>query len=151
MARTTSTVRVADIPSIVADENRGIVSLLGDHGGLSLITGEMHMSSVHLEMLRIETEHGSVYLAPDLEVEISEEFTSTLTADEERDVDWFLTWSVDHSDGPSTPRAAAERVWREEFGRTSACPDDACVFDVTDPSTGDSVRVDLGEEPTTND
>lgn len=144
MARITSTVRVADIPGIVEDPARGIVSLRGDHGGISLITGEMQMSSVHVDLLRIETEHGSIYLAPGLEVEISEEVEDSLTPDQERDVEWQLRWSIDHADGPSTPRKAAARVWREQFGRTGAAHDDACVFDVTDPTTGETVRVDLG-------
>lgn len=66
-------VRVSDIAGIVEDSNRGVISLVGDHGGLSLITGEIAPSSLMTGMISIETEHGTVHLDPEVEVTISEE------------------------------------------------------------------------------
>lgn len=141
MPRTQSTVRVADIPAIVADPERGIVSLVGDHGGLSLITGDINESGVVFGALAIETEHGTVYLDLDSEVEISEEYPR------DPDTEWGVSWSIDGY-GP-TPQHAAARVWRQQFGRTMAGDDDACVFFVTDPDTNETVKVDLSEHDLT--
>ena len=69
-----STVLVADIPGIVDDPARGVVSIVGDHGGLALITGPQRTSGLMMGTMSIETEHGVLYLDPDTEVEISEEW-----------------------------------------------------------------------------
>lgn len=73
MARTQLTVLVADLPSIIEDPERGVISLVGDHGGLSLITGGIEGSGLVMGALSIETEHGVVYLDPEQETEISED------------------------------------------------------------------------------
>lgn len=61
--------------------------------------------------------------------------------DEHQDytVDWKINWYG------KSPRDAAERIWRDIFGRTETNPDDACVFKVTGPN-GKSVIIDLAEE-----
>ena len=137
MCRTQFSVRVADIPGIIADPNRGIISLVGGHGGLSLITGDVSESGVVFGALAFETEHGTVYLDPDQQTEISEEGPY----DDQHE--WFVSWSIDGNG--STPEQAAARVWREVFGRTDAGPDDACVFDVMDEETNKTVTVDLSK------
>jgi hypothetical protein len=134
---TQSTVLVSDIPAIVADPNRGIVSLVGDRGGLSRITGDLSESAVVLGALAVETEHGTIYLDPESETRISEEIP--LDAGHE----WVIAWSVDACG--SSPEHAAATVWRETFGRDTAGSEDACTFTVTDPETGQAVDVDLSE------
>ena len=137
MPTKTSTVRVADIPAIVADPKRGIVSLVGDHGGHALITGDITLSSLMMGMIAIETEHGTVFLEPEAEVEISEEYPR----DDQHE--WLVTWSIDGNG--STPEQAAARVWRDIFGRTMAGDDDACVFFVKDSESNEVTTVDLSE------
>lgn len=132
-----STVRVGDIPSIIEDPKRGIVSLVGDHGGLSQITGPTHQSGPVMGALSIETEHGVVYLDPEAVAQISEEATYS------EDHPWDVSWKIDSTG--STPEEAAAKVWRDTFGRNFAGTDDACLFTVTDVETGESVRVDLSE------
>lgn len=78
MARTQKTVAVSQIPTIVDDPARGVISLVGDHGGLSLITGPINSSSLVMGSLAIETEHGVVYLDPNSETTISEDDGRTL-------------------------------------------------------------------------
>jgi len=78
MSRRHLTVKVSDIPGIIDDPQRGVVSLVGDHGGLSLITGDTHASGLVMGTLAIETEHGTVYLGPDFEAVISEDDGRTL-------------------------------------------------------------------------
>lgn len=134
---TQSTVRTADIPAIVADSKRGIVSLVGDHGGLALITGDVKDSSALFGTMSFETEHGMVYLDPEGETTISEEFP--LGDGHE----WRVSWTIDTHG--SSPERAAARVWRDTFGRAMAGSDDACFFTVTDPDTGIPVNVDLSE------
>lgn len=151
MARTKSKVRVRDLPTIVAEHPEGAVSLVGDHGGLSRISGEIHPSSVVRDTIRVETEHGSIYLATYLEIEISVERRDELAEDDRRDVDWLIEWNITHTAGLSTPREAAEAVWRDVFGRTRAGMEDACVFFVTDPSTGEQLEVDLSSVPMSAD
>lgn len=73
MSHTRSTVKVAEVPAIAADPSRGVVSLVGDHGGLSLITGDIDASSLVLGTLALETEHGTLYLDPEADIVISEE------------------------------------------------------------------------------
>lgn len=82
MARTTSTVKVAEIPSIIADPNRGVVSLAGDHGGLSLIVGDAEPSGLVMGTIAFETEHGTVYLDPDSEARISEDDGQSMPIDD---------------------------------------------------------------------
>lgn len=134
---TKSTVLVGEIPGILADPERGVISLVGGNGGLSLITGPAVTSGFVMGTLSIETEHGVVYLDQEEETEISEELPYS------EDHPWELTWTVD-SNG-STPEQAAARIWRDVFGRTAAGPDDACVFTVRDALTGETTRVDLCE------
>lgn len=130
-------VRVKDIADIALDPERGIISLVGDHGGLSLITGDITASAVIRGTIGIETEHGTVYLDPEVEVLISE----ATALDEHHE--WLVEWNI-NSYGP-TPQAAAARVWVENFGRTVAGDDDACVFTVKDPDTLSTVTIDLSE------
>lgn len=59
------TVKVSEIQSIIDDPEEGIVSLVGDDEGRSLITGEIYRSSVVTGALAVEIEHGTVYLDPD--------------------------------------------------------------------------------------
>lgn len=69
-----------------------------------------------------------------------------LTATTERNTTWGVTWSIDvDSDNATTALAAAQSVWKDIFGRTTATDGDACVFTVTDPATQESVVVDLSE------
>lgn len=70
-ARFTTT--VAQLPTFVNDTSRGIISLVGDHGGLALITGPISESSLVPETLSIETEHGVIYLEPSEEITIQED------------------------------------------------------------------------------
>ncbi|MEO3931376.1 hypothetical protein WMO79_00990 [Micrococcaceae bacterium Sec7.4] len=135
---TQSTVRVGDIPSIIDDPKRGIVSLVGGHGGLSQVTGPVSQSGLVMGLLSFETEHGVIYLDPDETTEISEALPLPETHE------WEIAWEVDGYG--SSPEEAAARVWRDIFGRTVAGTDDACVFTVTDAESGESVRVDLSED-----
>lgn len=73
MARTQHTITVSELPAVVLDPGRGLISLVGEHGGLSLITGDIEHSNLMRGTLAIETEHGVVHLEPDQEVRISEE------------------------------------------------------------------------------
>jgi len=57
----------------------------------------------------------------------------------------IVKWEIDSDE--SDPVEAARRVWRENFNRGEPGPDDACVFEVTDPQTGATVTVDLSEHP----
>ena len=133
-----STVRVADIPSILENPARGIVSLVGNNGGLSLITGPAERFGLIMGALSIETEHGVVYLYLDETAEISE--ASPLPEDHE----WEVAWKINGYG--SSPEAAAAKVWRDVFGRTVAGTDDACIFTVIDVETGESVQIDLSED-----
>jgi hypothetical protein len=133
-----STVRVGDIPSIIDDPKRGIVSLVGDHGGLSLITGPVSQSGLVMDLLSFETEHGVVYLNPEAVAQISEEATYS------EDHPWDVSWKI--ASTGSTPEEAAAKVWRDVFGRDFAGSDDACLFTVTDVESGESTRVDLSED-----
>jgi hypothetical protein len=133
-----TTVRVSDIPAIIDDPSRGVVSLVGGHGGLSLITGPINRSGLVMGTLSIETEHGVVYLDPEEIQEISEEWPYPETHD------WTVSWEIDSTG--STPQEAAAKVWREQFGRNLAGTDDACVFTVTDTASGEFVRIDLSED-----
>jgi len=148
MRRTQSTVRVADVPAIIADPDRGTISLIGDHGGLSLITGEVYDSMVIPGTLAFETEHGTVRLEQGAEVKISEAYPSTLTPETKRDTEWLISWTINgenDSEDPSSPMDVASHVWRETFGRRHASAEDACVFEVMDNATGETVTVDLSE------
>jgi hypothetical protein len=132
-----SAVRVADIPSIIEDPARGIVSLVGDHGGLSLITGPTQQSGLVMGTLSFETEHGVVYLDPDETTAISEAFPLS------EDHPWVVSWTIDSN--ASTPEEAAAKVWRDVFGRNFAGTDDACNFTVTDVESRESFEIDLSE------
>src|SRR5699024_7048286 len=73
-----STVPVADLPGIVTDPNRGVISLIGDHGNPSLITGHLRESSLVKWTLSVETEHGTVYLDLESTQRIREEATTRM-------------------------------------------------------------------------
>lgn len=75
-----STVPVADLPGIVTDPNRGVISLIGDHGNPSLITGYLRESSLVKWTLSVETEHGTVYLDLESTQRILEEATTRMTS-----------------------------------------------------------------------
>ena len=96
MARTTSTVKVSEIPSIIADPNRGVVSLVGDHGGLSLIVGDVEPSGLVMGSIAFETEHGTVYLDPDNEARISEDDGQSMPIDDLYFVNDVMTSLLDH-------------------------------------------------------
>lgn len=132
-----SNVFVRDIPAVIENPERGVISLVGDHGGLSLITGPIGPSSLVTGTLSIETEHGVVYLDPDEQTEISEALPLS------EDHPWVVSWTIDSN--ASSPEEAAAKIWREVFGRTLAGTDDACTFTVIDVTTGESVEVDLSE------
>lgn len=133
-----STVNVADLGTILADPARGVVSLVGGHGGLSLITGPVSQSGLVMGTLSIETEHGVVHLDLEETTEISEELPLS------DDHPWTVSWQINSE--ASSPENAAAKVWQENFGRTTAGADDACIFTVTDTETGESVEVDLSED-----
>lgn len=132
-----STVRVGDIPAIIEDDARGIVSLVGNSGGLSQITGPVSQSGLVMGTLSFETEHGVVYLDPDEMTQISEELPLS------EDHPWVVSWTIDSN--ASSPEEAAAKIWRDVFGRDFAGQDDACSFTVTDVESGASVEVDLSE------
>lgn len=96
MARTTSTVKVAEIPSIIADPNRGVVSLVGDHGGLSLVVGDVEPSGLVMGTIAFETEHGTLYLDPDSETRISEDDGQSMPIDDLYFVNDTLTSLLAH-------------------------------------------------------
>lgn len=73
MARTQHTVSGSELARIVADPKHGVISLVGDRGDLSLITGDINASSLIMSTLVVETEHGTVYLDPEAEIRISED------------------------------------------------------------------------------
>lgn len=135
--RTQFTVRAADIQAILNDPSRGKISLVGDHGGTALITSNLEPSSLVFGTMGIETEHGTIYLDPEVETVISEE---TPFGDHH---EWQVAWTIDGHG--SSPEQAAARTWIRHFGRTMASDDDACIFTVTDPGTNRSVTVDLSK------
>lgn len=63
------TVRVSSLADVVLSEG-GPVALLGDHGGISLITGAVALSGLVPGTASVETEHGTVYLDAEGVVEI---------------------------------------------------------------------------------
>lgn len=73
MTRTQHHIQITQLPEIVDDLRRGIISLVGDMGGLSQITGEVYPSNVIPGTLAIETEHGTIYRGADSNTLISEE------------------------------------------------------------------------------
>lgn len=64
---------VAGIPDFLADPDNGPLRLIGDQGGHSAITGEICESGLVMGTLSIETEHGTVYLDPESEIEVYED------------------------------------------------------------------------------
>lgn len=82
MANTTRTIPGSKLAALMDSHDRGTISLLGDDGGLSLITGEISPSGLVMGTLSIETEHGTVYLDPDGDIRINEETGSTLAPDD---------------------------------------------------------------------
>lgn len=73
MAQTTFTTSIKELTELVGSKDRGIFSLVGDHGGLSLITGEISLSNVIFGAVAIETEHGTLFLDEKAELTVSEE------------------------------------------------------------------------------
>lgn len=73
MTNTKHTIPVADLGAYVSSPNTGIISLVGSHGGLSLVVGDVDPSNVVSGTVSVETEHGTVYLDEDGEVEINED------------------------------------------------------------------------------
>lgn len=64
---------VSEIPDFLADPDMGPLRLIGDQGGHSLITGTTRKSGLVMGTLSVETEHGTVYLDPESEVEVCED------------------------------------------------------------------------------
>lgn len=75
-----STVLAEELVSIIADPERGPISLVGANGGLTLVTGEIYPSNVMPGTLAIETEHGTIRLEPGTHVQISEDVSGPLDA-----------------------------------------------------------------------
>lgn len=61
-------------------------------------------------------------------------------------MDFKVKWEID-AEG-ETPQDAARRVWEDVFGRSVAGPDDACIFQVENPETGETLTIDLPEYET---
>lgn len=62
----------SEIAWIAADPGRGIVRLIGECGGHSLITGAITESSMVPGTFSVETEHGTLYLPSEEAVEFTE-------------------------------------------------------------------------------
>lgn len=71
--QTAQFVPTRNLAGIIGNPSRGTISLKGSHGGSSLITGNVEPSGLVPGTTSIETEHGTVYLDSDLDVEIIEE------------------------------------------------------------------------------
>lgn len=69
---------VSEIPDFLADPDAGPLRLIGDQGGHSAINGEICESGLVMGTLSIETEHGTVYLDPELEIEVYEDDATIL-------------------------------------------------------------------------
>lgn len=78
---------------------------------------------------------------------ITEPSISTLDPLERRTTAWDVAWSIDSED-ESSATAAAVSIWRFIFGRGYSQPtnEEACLFVVTDKTTGESVEIDLSDE-----
>lgn len=143
MARITSSIRAEELASIVDDPARGIVSLVGDNGGLSLITGEIKSSALVHGNIVVLTEHGNLYLDPESWLNISEDTGDGAGDGEQSEREWLVSWSIDSE--ATTPERAAAKVWFDTFGRTAAAADDACVFTVHDPQSNQTHEIDLSD------
>lgn len=64
------TVKAGDLNSVANEMPHGIVTIVGDAGGLSRITGEVYPSNVMSGCLGVETEHGVIYLEEEEDVPI---------------------------------------------------------------------------------
>lgn len=73
MALIRHTMTVSALPEFLADPDRGPISLVGDHGGHSAITGEISPSGLVMGTVSIETEHGTIYLDPEESIDIVED------------------------------------------------------------------------------
>lgn len=82
MATRISTISASELVDFTEDPTRGVVSLVGDHGGLSLITGEINDSSAIFGTMAVETEHGTVFLDPEAQILVSEEDGQQRSLDE---------------------------------------------------------------------
>lgn len=80
----TLTIRVSELAGIVQSAT-GPISLVGDHDGQSLITGEVRESGLVMGTLSIETEHGTVYLDPEADQKISVEIPVDEADEDEED------------------------------------------------------------------
>lgn len=56
------TIPARDLSDAVLNGSHGPLSLVGDHGGLSLIVGAVVESNLVPSSLSVETEHGTTYL-----------------------------------------------------------------------------------------
>ena len=63
---TPETVTVGDL----LDRDGEAITLIGDWGGTASVSGEIYESLVMPGLVAIETEHGTVYLEPELEVQV---------------------------------------------------------------------------------
>lgn len=143
MAHATHIILASQLSSFVEDPARGTISLVGDHGGVSLITGGISDSSMIFGALPVETEHGTIYLDGEQQITIREDGGPVEPSGYGADHEWILTWTI-NGEG-ATPVAAAAAIWREVFGRAGATDSDACVFVVEDLETGSTYDVDLSE------
>lgn len=63
-------VRVSELADTVECDS-GVLALVGDHGGISLIAGDIEDSSMFPGMVTVLTEHGALYLDADAEVMVA--------------------------------------------------------------------------------
>lgn len=59
---------------------------------------------------------------------------------------YLIEWSIDEES--SSPAEAAAEIWSTVFnrGRTQPSSEEACIFSITDRSTGATTTVDLSDE-----
>ncbi|MFJ2662512.1 hypothetical protein [Arthrobacter koreensis] len=67
------TVPASDIPAITGDPARGVIRLVGERGGLSMIMTPAQSEGFIEAVIRIETEHGVLYLTPETTTVLREE------------------------------------------------------------------------------
>lgn len=138
MTRTQHHTQSTQLPEIIADPQRGIISLVGDMGGLSQITGEVTVSNIVIGTLAIETEHGTVYLDPDSGILISEDHGPYReAADTEATVTCDTCSATSESGWGDAPTCLdctpAEQICAA-CNRTTDGPCPVCVQDQSQPS-----------------
>lgn len=67
------TIPATALPDISMSPTYGVISIVGGHGGSSLITGEIYRSNLVPGAMAVETEHGVLYLDSTQDIVISED------------------------------------------------------------------------------